>query len=307
MLAKKEDINDYLKKYRSGEIKQGLGIGSPGADEYLRFKYGQFNMVNGLDNVGKTAWMLWYFLVLSVKYGIDWCIWSGENKSGQQVRDLIQMLANQPFLELSGAQVDKYRDEVLKYFTFVDNRGFYTNKDLYKMFEDSGRQGCLIDPYTGMNREYTHSANYDFLNETRNFVNSTGKTVYVNTHPNTEAARMFYTEKDGEMAGYPKPPTRSQSEGGQPFANRPDDIFTIHRLVGHPTFGYNTHIYVRKVKDTDTGGKVSPIDLPISFEYNRGLGFTCGGYNALRDSYVAPQPDFKPIEPNNEFSNTINF
>jgi hypothetical protein len=62
-------------------------------------------------------------------------------------------------------------------------------------------------------------------------------------------------------------------------------------------------VYSRKVKDTDTGGKVSPIDMPIAFNYNRGLGFTCGGYDALHQSYEQIKPEFNPIDTNNDFMN----
>jgi replicative DNA helicase len=89
MIVKPLTDLQYLKDFHAGKIKKGLGIGNI-LDDYIRFKKAQFVMINGLPNVGKTRFLLWYFLALSVKHNLKWCIWSGENQSGQLKRDLIQ-------------------------------------------------------------------------------------------------------------------------------------------------------------------------------------------------------------------------
>ena len=67
----------YLFDYKDGLIKQGLGLDIE-LDNYLRFKPKQLNIILGHDNVGKTYWINWYFLALTSKHGLKWCIWSGE-------------------------------------------------------------------------------------------------------------------------------------------------------------------------------------------------------------------------------------
>lgn len=301
MIANKKEISGYLEDYHSGKIKMGLGTELISLDHIIRFKRSQFVIINGLDNVGKTAWILWYFLVLSVKHNLKWCVWCGENKSGQLTRSLIEAYSGKKLKDLTLDQVYRYQQEIDQWFNFIDNNNFYKSKDLYRIFKDSECDGALIDPFTGIDRDYTHAANYDFLNETRQFCNKTGITVYVNTHPVSEAARRTYG-LDHEYSGYPMPPSKSQSEGGQPFANRPDDFITIHRLVGHPQMQYKTLIYTRKIKDTETGGSVTAIDDPISFDYNNGLGFINDGVNILNptthDSFA-----LSDLQPNNIFDN----
>lgn len=291
-------IRKYLEDYHKDKIKQGLGIDVPALDSVLRYKQGQFNMINGFDNVGKTAWILWYFLCLATKYKIKFCIWSGENRPGMLMRQLIEWYSGRKLKDLDLNQIYMYEAMLSELFYFVSNDKMWTNKELYEQAIESESKCLLIDPYTGLNRDYTHAGNYDFLNETREFCNSEKITVYVNTHPNTEAARRTYTK--GDVESYQMPPSRSQSEGGQPFANRCDDFITIHRLVGHPQYGYKTHIYTRKIKDTETGGAVTPMDEPIAFEWNSGLGFVCGGINPLNN---ARKDDLAstPIEFNNDF------
>jgi archaellum biogenesis ATPase FlaH len=298
-LINKHDISQYLQDYHSGKIKSGLDIGLPELDNEIRYKQGQLVIINGLDNVGKTIWMLWYFLCLSVKHNVKWCIYSGENTAGQLVRQLIQFRTGTHLKNLELKEIFRVELEIHEWFTFVDNSQFYKTQDLFKIFKESKSNGNLIDPFTGLDREFTHAANYQFLNECRQFCNQTKQTLYVNTHVVSEAARREYSEKS-VFKGYPMPPTKSQSEGGQPFGNRTDDFITIHRLNGHPERNYITEVYIRKVKDTETGGKVTPMDKPIEFEFNKGLGFTSNNRNVL-NGIVKNSMDFEPLTNNENF------
>ena len=72
MLVNQNEIQQYLEDFHAGRIKQGLGIGCQ-LDDYLRFKPGSFNIILGHDNVGKTYWRTWYYLVLSVLYAQGLC------------------------------------------------------------------------------------------------------------------------------------------------------------------------------------------------------------------------------------------
>ena len=301
MILYQKEINTYLQDYHAGKIAMGLDIGCKGLDDSLRYKQGQLTIINGLDNVGKTIAELWYMLALSMKHNNTWIIYSGENKGGQLVRQLIQFMVGKPLKDLTLAEVFHAELKIKQWFTFLDNNKLYKSTELFKIFADGDYNGGLIDPFTGMNREYTHAANYDFLNESRLFCNSTGKSLSVNTHVVSEAARRTYGEGH-EYAGYPFPPSKSQSQGGQPFRNRCDDFKTYHRLVGHPTMGTKTMLFIRKIKDTETGGAVSPIDNPILLDFNNGLGFTIDGINPLT-SVVASEKVQAPIEENKDFDN----
>ncbi len=305
MILQKDFPNKYLEDVYEGKIKQGLGLELPSFDHHYRFKQGEFTIINGLDNVGKTDWMLWYFTALSVKHGLKWCIWSGENRAEQLVKRIIQWLKGNYIKNMDLKTVYSQKEWVLNHFKFIDNTGFYKTKELFDYFNSVDVDGCLIDPFTGMDREFTHAANYKFLNESRKFVNSTKKSLYVNTHPNTEAARRVYSDSH-EFAGYPMPPSRSQSEGGQPFANRPDNFITIHRLLGHPLHQYETQIFVRKVKDTETGGTPNSINEPVIFNFNKGLGFISDDINVLSRTKKDDMA-ITPLEINKNFDNEAPF
>jgi hypothetical protein len=121
------------------------------------------------------------------------------------------------------------------------------------------------------------------MNKAREFVNKTGMTIYINTHPNTESGRSANLYTDGDFKGHLKPPLKDHIEGGKAFLNRCDDMFVIHRLIKHETMKYNTMIGVEKIKDMETGGKHTGLNEQILCNFNSGLGFEVYGVNPLKD------------------------
>ena len=104
ILADKDSLK-YLHAYKDGRIKQGLKIGCH-LDNHFVFKRAEFNMVLGLDNVGKTTWLLWYLLCHAKLNGKKFIIWSGENRAGQLKRDLIQMWLGIKFKDIIKSKIE---------------------------------------------------------------------------------------------------------------------------------------------------------------------------------------------------------
>lgn len=281
MILPNEHSDKYLKEYHEGKISQGLGIGTD-LDNYLRFKRRQLNIVLGHDNVGKSYWMEWYFLVLATKHDISFTVWMGENSDGQVKRDLIQMYAKKYYKDLSWSEVQEHKKVIDHYFKFVDNSKLYKPAQMLDIIGSTKSDVGFIDPFTGLDRGMTHGDNYEFLNHSRQFCNQTGKTLYISTHPNSESGRsgMLYPQ-DHHWFGHLKPPLKAHIEGGKPFLNRCDDMIVIHRLVKHETMKYFTMIDVEKVKDRDTGGQQTQMNDPLLFDYNKGLGFTHNGIDPI--------------------------
>ena len=81
-------------------------------------------------------------------------------------------------------------------------------------------------------------------------------------------------------------PNKADTEGGGKFSNRADDFITIHRHTQHPSDFNITEIHVRKIKETETGGRPTLKDDPIKFKMERGIyGFfdPATGFNPLSD------------------------
>lgn len=282
MIIKEGSITEDLLNYHQGNIQKGLGIGIPEFDEFVSFKRGEFSIILGHDNVGKTYWFFWYALALSSHHNITWTVWSGENKPWQIVRDLIQMYSGKFFKDLTPMEIQTYQARIENWFKFVDNSKLYTPEDLLKIFDKSGTDAYFIDPFTGLDRQFGYEANYQFLNQVRQFCNKTGRAVYMATHPNSESGRTGRTHPKGHnFEGEVMPVTKEFVEGGKAFANRVDNFLCVHRYLKIDHMRYTTLISVDKVKDKETGGNITLRDQEIYCEFNSGLGFLVAGRNGI--------------------------
>ena len=108
--------------------------------------------------------------------------------------------------------------------------------------------------------------------------------MYVSSHPTSESGRAgnVYPENH-EWKGHLKAPMKAHIEGGKSFLNRCDDLFIVHRLVAHQTMKYETMVSIEKIKDKETGGQLTDLNMPLLFNFNNGLGFTTLGEDNLKD------------------------
>ena len=272
--------DEYLNSVRNGTFKEGLTTGIPGLDTYFRFKEETFVIINGHDNVGKST-VLWYFASLSAMlHKWKWIIYSSENKTGGVRRKLMEFYKNKLLTRMTNEEFEDAKKFVNEHFAIIDNNSeIYTYKDMLSMGRDlmtkDTYNAFLIDPYNSLYKDIVgsneHKYDYDATSEMRLFIKQTKCSIYLNCHAVTESLRMVY-HKDHEYAGYPMPPKKADTEGGGKFSNRADDFITLHRLTQHPSEFMNTQIHVRKIKESETGGKPTDLEKPFI------LKMVIGGY-----------------------------
>ena len=267
MILNETHSNDYLQAVRSGTLKQGLGIDCK-LDENLRFKYGQFNVIVGHANVGKTDWIIWYMVCLSVKHSLNWLIYSSENTVGSLKRKIIEYKTSENLEDLSEEDYNKANQWVNFKFKFVDTSKLYTGYELLKVFEGIADQfdGAIIDPYNSLKKEpghgNSHEYDYTFASEVRLFCERLNKTIYIIGHGVTEALRKTHRQ-DHPMHGHTMPLNAADIEGGGKWVNRCNDMIVLHRYTQSKDEWFITQVHTRKIKETETGGKPTFIDEPI--------------------------------------------
>ena len=285
---------EKLNKLRSGEIKTGYRLGVHQIDEYFRFKTGNFNVILGQANVGKTSMVLYLMLLYTIKHKIRWLVFSSENEPHSIIRKLIEYLTG-TVLEKIDAETYKWAIDLIKnYFNIISPEKLYTYKDMIILASNLKKawnyHGFLIDPYNSLIKDGEMSKNiggheYDYqaTTELRQFCKKNDVSIWLNVHAVTSAIRT--THRDGhEYHGYPIPPTAGDVEGGAKFVNRADDFMVFHRYVQHPTDWNQTHIHVRKIKETETGGRPTPLDSPIRLKsILNNVGFEIDGQNLLNE------------------------
>jgi len=305
MILRKGSSNQYLNDYRNGKIKKGLGLNCK-LDDHLRFKTKQFNGVLGSDNVGKTYFVIWYMLALSTQHNLKWCLWMDENSKGQALRDLIQMYSGTNYMDLPINKIEMYSGIIEEWFSFVDNAPSYTPDALLKVFESADCDGYFIDPFNQLDHDMTYNENIKFIRSLKRWCKNKSKTVYLSMHPVTSSGRKISEyPKEHDWKGHPMIPNKSMAEGGKLFANMADDWINVHRLTKHPTMKWFTMIDIDKVKDKDSGGSQTEMNVPVLLEYNYGLGFKINGVDPIKRINKPQQRQIEPVTPVINYSITM--
>lgn len=283
MIINHRHNDEFLELLRRNAVPIGKGIGIE-LDEYLRFKEASFNIILGHANVGKTYFVLYYLLCLSVKHDLKHLIYSAENTVTGMKRNLIELFMCKKIIELTKSELQTAKEFIELHFDFIDSSKALTIEDFMKGVQELGNYDVLmIDPHNSFLRpkhSNAHEYDYEMATKLRLFAKKTNTTIYLCIHAATEALRK--THKDGDFEGHPMPPNMADAEGGGKWGNRADDFLVIHRYVADALNWMYTHVHVRKVKETETGGKPTPLNQGVLFKYEYGTGFTCAGINPLK-------------------------
>lgn len=282
---------DWIERYANGDIELGLTTGNMKVDDYFRFKK-EFVMINGHSNIGKTTFALWLMVASAMNHGWKWVIYSSENRTAAVKMKLMQFALNIPIHKTSYQHRMLARKWVEKHFTVIDNSKTYSYADLIvfcqKIMKQQQVDGLFVDPYNSLKIELSsgrgvgvHEYHYEAASEFLTFSNNMDIAVWVNAHSVTDSQR-----KKGDD-GLPVAPFAEDTEHGGKWVNRSDCFVTLHRKIQHPDHLQRRCIemHVRKVRETDTGGKPTPFFEPLMFEFNQ----SASGFSLL-----APQSQLFP-------------
>jgi hypothetical protein len=281
-LATKDDYEPYLQQVLDGTLQKGLTTGSEYLDENFLLKSGNLVIINGHDNVGKSVWIWWLLMLAAMYHGWRGIIFSSENSIGSFIRKMMQFYWGKPLKSMNDIEYRTAKVFVENHFVMIKaQEELYNYKDILVMTKKTlATKGkfnyCLIDPYnslkidlSGFSKLSSHDYHYEGLSEIKAYGQQNKFGFFVNNHAVTESLRKLDKE------GYPVAPNKADTEGGGKFANKADDFITIHRKTQHPSDWMITEIHVRKIKDTETGGKPTGLNTPVKFKMNtNGCGFT---------------------------------
>lgn len=278
--ASPDDYDKYLQQVIDGTLQMGLSTGSPQLDKYFLFKRGNFVHINGIDNVGKTEVIWWLNLIAAMYHGWRGIIFSSENTVGSFMRRMIQLFWGKPLrgdFAMTKKEFDTAKKFIEHHFLIIKaQEDLYNYKDIINLVKIALKTGDfahgMIDPYnslkidlSGFSKLNTHEYHYEALSELKSFGQQNNFGWFINHHAVTSALRMKDAEKKYQVA-----PRKEDTEQGGKVANKADDFLTVHRITQHPTDWMVTEIHVRKIKDTETGGRPTPLDEPVKFERYKG-------------------------------------
>ena len=269
-LATPEDYQRYHKSLRDGTFQEYGGFGIQSLDRYLRLKDGDLYIINGIDNVGKST-VIWYLMLLgSLYYDWKWVVFTAENSVGGFMRKMVEFLTATPLAQLSERDYQQALQYIEDHFSVILAQDeLYSLRQIMRMTdrvcEKKGHhKGLLADPYNALKldlkqgaKNSTHEEHYEVVTELKLWGRNHDVACFLNTHVITEAGRRV------DDAGYILAPNKADTEGGNKFANKADQFITIHRKTQHPQEWMYSELHIRKVKETETGGRLTPFDKPV--------------------------------------------
>lgn len=297
----------WIDDYANGRIQLGLETGDPQFDEYFRYKK-EFLIINGHSNVGKTTTALYMIVNSAIRHDWKWVIYSSENTTASVKMNLMQFATDKKISSMNYLERKNAYKWVQDHFTIISNNQVYSYSDLLVFMEKVMRQqhidAVFIDPYNSLRLDLknsgvsSHEYHYEAASEFLTFSKTNDIAVWLNMHAVTEAQR-----RKGDD-GLPVAPYAEDTEGGGKFVNRADCFLTIHRKVQaeDPSVRAMSEIHVRKVREVETGGRPTPLDMPYRVIMNSGhTGFT----NAVGVNKMFQPIDLQP-EPQRLFKDNIN-
>jgi len=273
MIAQANKLQEKILDIKYGRIKEGLKIGIPEIDEYIRQKKG-FSIFIGHANVGKTSLVIYLFVLWAKLHKLKFLIWSSENTPQSILRKIIEFKMGVPIQNATDSQIKEAVAWSDRHFKIIDVDDLYTYKQLLKesqQIKDAWNyDGLLIDPYNSLSKDASilkmvgnsHDYDYQCASELRLFAKHNDISVYLNAHGVTSALRQtHYTGHEYE--GLTRPLAMSDIEGGSKWSSRADDVYCIHRYVSRKNQWMYSHIHVLKIKENESGGRPTPHEEPI--------------------------------------------
>jgi len=278
-----EDRADMMR-YRTGGFKMGLPAGHNELSKYFRFKEGEFNVVLGHANVGKSFFM-WWLMVLSARlHGWRWIVYSSENKVRQIKKKLIEFYTQQTIFDMKDDAYQYGLEWLDDMFYFIRIDKDYSAVELIDfakvLVEEKEFKGFLIDPYNSLSIDKDlwkdvssnrHEYDYAISSLFVSFCDKNNLSIYLNAHAISQALRNKHprSRKDEiphKYESHPMPPESADIEGGGKFVNRVTGFFmVIHRYIYHDTDWDITRVEIKKCKDIESGGMQTRYEKPVEF------------------------------------------
>ena len=154
MLVEFDDEIQKIRDIREKKISEGLKLDIPEIDEHIRLKKGNFNVILGHANVGKTTVVLYLMLLYSIKHNLRWLIFSSENDPYTLIKKIIEFLENKPINKIPNQDFDAKLSWINDHFKFISNEQMYSWKDLKGLAQAIKNawnyDGFIIDPYNSL-------------------------------------------------------------------------------------------------------------------------------------------------------------
>ena len=256
-----DNIWQSVLTYNENGVKN-YSIGLPNADNYFKMELGQWSVVTGIPNSGKSDVIDQICCNMALKYDMRCAMFAPESFPYEGHIKRIANKLNQT--NCNNDQLNETKDFIQDHFYWVKiDLENLTLKGILNAFRDlvfqKGINVCVIDPWNMLD----HSAQRDHsyigraLSEITQFCQQTNTHLFLVAHP-----RKIESEN-----GRYKKPTLYDISGSADFFNKAYNGLIVYRCIGERT-KYNSDvvkIYIEKVKRKENG-QLGDFDLAPDFK-----------------------------------------
>lgn len=256
-----DNIWQSVLTYNENGVKN-YSIGLPNADNYFKMELGQWSVVTGIPNSGKSDVIDQICCNMAIKYDMRCAMFAPESFPYEGHIKRIANKLNQT--NCNNDQLNQTKDFIEDHFYWVKiDLENLTLKGILNAFRDlvfqKGINVCVIDPWNMLD----HSAQRDhsyigrLLSEITQFCQQTNTHLFLVAHP-----RKIESEN-----GRYKKPTLYDISGSADFFNKAYNGLIVYRCIGERT-KYNSDvvkIYIEKVKRKENG-QLGDFDLAPDFK-----------------------------------------
>lgn len=271
-----DDLRDRIERLYENGWERGVSTGWLGLDEYYTVRPGEFTVVTGIPNSGKSNWLDALCVNLAAKHGWNIAMFSPENQPLEDhMSRIIEKWCGMPFHDGPNQRMDRTALSVAmawaqQHFTWIlpDDDADWTIDTVLdrakQLVYQKGIRGLVIDPWNEMEhlcpRDMTETQYISLcLKRIRQFGRRNGVHIWVVVHP-----QKLHKMKDG---GYPVP-TLYDCAGSAHWRNKADNGIAIWREFGEAS-GNTVDIHVQKVRFRQIGklGMASLEYVPATQSY----------------------------------------
>ena len=240
--------NNVLSFNENGIKNYSLGLGE--SDNYLKIAMGEWSIVSGIPNSGKSDIVDQILCNLATKHDFRCAMFSPESFPYEgHIKRIANKLNNK---NCSSDDLNNTKDFIEEHFFWIKiDLENLTLKGILDAFRDlvfqKGINVCVIDPWNMLD----HSAQRDFsyigriLSEITQFCQQTKTHLFLVAHP----------RKIESVEGVYKKPTLYDISGSADFFNKAYNGIIVYRCIGQKT-KYKSdavRIYIEKVKRKENG------------------------------------------------------
>ena len=258
-----DNIWQSVLTYNENGVKN-YSIGLPNADNYFKMELGQWSVVTGIPNSGKSDVMDQICCNIALKYDMRCAMFAPESFPYEGHIKRIANKLNET--NCNNDQLNQTKDFIQDHFYWVKiDLENLTLKGILNAFRDlvfqKGINVCVIDPWNMLD----HSAQRDHsyigraLSEITQFCQQTNTHLFLVAHP-----RKIESEN-----GRYKKPTLYDISGSADFFNKAYNGLIVYRCIGERTKFKSdvVKIYIEKVKRKENGQLG---DFDIAPDFNNG-------------------------------------